>query len=131
EPDLLEIQEAITWASHLVFFYPIWWGEMPALLKGFFDRILLPGFAFKYREGSPLWDRLLAGRSARVFTTIDTPPWYFRWAYGRAGHRVMKSNILDFCGVRPVEIHSLGSVRKSTPEKRARWIARVRSLAAR
>ncbi|MEM8929660.1 MAG: NAD(P)H-dependent oxidoreductase [Acidobacteriota bacterium] len=130
EPDLVELREAITWATHLVFFYPIWWGDMPALLKGALDRILLPGYAFKYRQGSPLWDRLLAGRSARVFTTMDTPPWYFRLVYGGAGHRVMRRNILDFCGIRPVKIHSIGSVRHATPAKRDRWIEMVRSHAA-
>ena len=52
ELDLVAAKEAITWAQHIVFVYPIWWGAMPALLKGFIDRIFLPGFAFKYREGS-------------------------------------------------------------------------------
>ncbi|ENO94605.1 hypothetical protein C662_00210 [Thauera sp. 28] len=52
EPDLVAGQAAITWAQHIVFVYPIWWGAMPALLKGFIDRVFLPGFAFKYREGS-------------------------------------------------------------------------------
>ncbi|MEM9597009.1 MAG: NAD(P)H-dependent oxidoreductase [Acidobacteriota bacterium] len=129
EPDLVELRGAITWATHLAIFYPIWWGEIPALLKGMFDRILLPGYAFKYRKNSPFWDRLLAGRSARVFTTMDTPPWYFRWVYRRPGHRVIRSNILDFCGIRPVKIHSIGSVRKSTPERRARWVEQVRRYA--
>ena len=64
EPDLVTAQAAITWAQHIVFVYPIWWGAMPALLKGFIDRVFLPGFAFKYREGSQFWDRLLSGRSA-------------------------------------------------------------------
>ena len=47
EPDLVAAQQAITWAEHLVFVYPIWWGAMPALLKGFIDRTFLPSFAFK------------------------------------------------------------------------------------
>ena len=62
EPDLQAAQAQITWAEHLVWVYPTWWGAMPALLKGFIDRVFLPGFAFKYRQGSSLWDRLLAGR---------------------------------------------------------------------
>ena len=56
EPDLLEAQRQIHWAEHLVFVYPVWWGGVPALLKGFFDRTFLPGFAFKYRNRSQLWD---------------------------------------------------------------------------
>src|SRR5256885_16433644 len=65
EPDLQRAQADILWASHLAWAYPTWWGGLPALLKGFIDRIFLPGFAFKYRKGSVLWDRLLAGRTAR------------------------------------------------------------------
>ncbi|MCR3782990.1 NAD(P)H-dependent oxidoreductase, partial [Pseudomonas aeruginosa] len=49
EPDLLEAQRQIHWAEHLVFVYPVWWGGLPALLQGFFDRALQPGFAFRYR----------------------------------------------------------------------------------
>ena len=50
EPDLVNAQELIQWSNHIVFVYPNWWGAMPALMKGFFDRVFLPGFAFKYRE---------------------------------------------------------------------------------
>ena len=56
EPDLLAAQADIRWAYHLVWVYPIWWGAMPALLMGFIDRLFLPGYAFKYRQGSSLWD---------------------------------------------------------------------------
>jgi NAD(P)H dehydrogenase (quinone) len=62
EPDLLESWEKIKWAEHLVFVFPIWWGGMPAMLKGFFDRLFLPGFAFQYRENSVWWDKLLDGK---------------------------------------------------------------------
>jgi NAD(P)H dehydrogenase (quinone) len=46
EPDLVMAQEKILWANHIVIIHPVWWGSVPALLKGFFDRVLLPGFAF-------------------------------------------------------------------------------------
>ena len=77
EPDLLQAQANIHWAEHLVLVYPIWWGGIPALLKGFFDRILLPGFAFQYREGKAFPAKLLKGRSAHLLVTMDTPPWYY------------------------------------------------------
>ena len=57
---------ALRCAEALVLVYPTWWGAMPALLKGFFDRVLLPGYAYRYRRDSPWWDKLLAGRSARA-----------------------------------------------------------------
>ncbi len=122
EPDLAAAQAAIAWAQHLVFVYPVWWGAMPALLKGFIDRVFLPGFAFKYRSGSPLWDRLLAGRSAHLFVTMDSPPWYYRWVYRMPGHQQMKRTILEFSGVKPVRISSFGPVRGSSGRQRERWL---------
>jgi len=126
EPDLKEAQAHIKWAQHIVFVYPIWWGTMPALLKGFIDRIFLPGFAFNYREGSLLWDGLLTGRSAHLLVTMDAPPWFFRWVYRMPGHNQMKRAVLGFSGIKSVKITSLGPVKGATQEKRRRWLDQVR-----
>lgn len=131
EPDLLMARDALTWAQHIVFVYPIWWGAMPALLKGFIDRVFLPGFAFKYRTGSPFWDRLLTGRSAHLLVTMDTPPWYFRWIFRQPGHNQMKRTILEFSGVKPVKVSSFGSIKASTPERRENWLKEVAELGRR
>lgn len=131
EPDLVAAQAALTWAQHLVFVYPIWWGAMPALLKGFIDRVFLPGFAFKYREGSLLWDRLLTGRSAHLLVTMDTPPWYFRWVYRMPGHNQMKRTILEFSGIRPVTISSFGPIKTSTPMRREKWLKQAKAYGRR
>jgi NAD(P)H dehydrogenase (quinone) len=128
EEDLIEAQKLISWADHLVFVYPTWWGAMPAILKGFIDRVFLPGFAFKYRENSNLWDKLLNGRSAHLIVTMDTPSWYNRWIYRRAGHNVMKRNILQFCGITPVRVTEIGPVKPSSPELRAKWLNKVKAL---
>ncbi len=127
EPDVQRAQELIIWADHLVFVYPTWWGTMPALLKGFIDRVFISGFSFRYRENSRLWDRLLTGRSARVIVTMDAPPWYYRLVYGSPGHKAMKRATLKFCGVKPVRVSSFGSVKKSKPEQRQHWLEKVRS----
>lgn len=125
EPDLVTAQAAITWAQHIVFVYPIWWGAMPALLKGFIDRVFLPSFAFRYREGSQFWDRLLSGRSAHLLVTMDTPPWYFRWVYRMPGHNQMKRTILEFSGIKPVTVSSFGPIKGSSQQKREKWLAQV------
>lgn len=129
ELSLQGAQDDILWAQHLVFVYPTWWGALPALLKGFIDRVFLPGFAFSYRENSPWWDRLLAGRSAHLVVTMDTPPWYYRWIYRMPGHHQMKKTILEFCGIKPVIITSFGPVRSSTARQRERWLANIKQLA--
>ncbi|WP_025027943.1 NAD(P)H-dependent oxidoreductase [Caldalkalibacillus mannanilyticus] len=130
ENELLEAQEMIRWADHLIFVYPIWWGSTPAVLKGFIDRVFLPGFAFKYRQHSPLWDKLLLGKSAHLIVTSDTPAWYNRLVYHRAGLNVMKRNVLHFCGIKPVRITEIGPIRPSTSDQRDKWISHVRELGA-
>lgn len=127
EPDLLAAQEAIRRAEHLVLIYPTWWGGMPALMKGFFDRAFLPGFAFRYRPGSPWWDKLLAGRTAHVIATMDTPPWYYRLVYGSPGHRQTVRTILRFCGIQPVRVTSLGPVKDAPEASKSKWLARARA----
>jgi putative NADPH-quinone reductase len=125
EPDLVAAQADLLWAEHLVWVYPIWWGAMPALMKGFIDRVLLPGFAFKYRQGSSLWDKLLLGRTAELLVTMDSPPWYFRWVTRMPGHHQMKKAILEFCGISPVRVHNFGPVRTADAAQRSRWLAHV------
>ncbi len=128
EPDLAKAQEDISWADHLVLIYPNWWSTFPALMKGFIDRTFLPGFAFKYRKGSFLGDKLLKGRSARIIVTMDTPPWYYWLVYRRPGHNAMKHGILEFCGIRPVGVTTIGSLKISTEREREKWIARIENL---
>jgi NAD(P)H dehydrogenase (quinone) len=128
EPDLEKAQQDILWAEHIVFVYPIWWATMPALLKGFLDRVFLPGFAFKYKKDSPWWDKLLKGKSARLITTMDAPLLYFWMVYFNAGHKAMKKATLEFCGIKPVNITSFSQVKFSTEEKRQKWLEKVEAL---
>lgn len=128
EPDLVKMQEAILKADHLVFVYPNWWGTYPALLKGFFDRVFLPGFAFKYRENSLFWDKLLKGKSARLIVTMDTPKWYYSLVYRSPGHHSLKKGILQFCGIKPIRITSFGPVKTSDEKQRQKWIKQIEKL---
>ena len=128
EPDLAEAQQTIQWADVLVFAYPTWWGAPPALLKGFVDRVFLPGFAFSYRENSKFWDRLLTGRSGRLLVTMDTPGWYYRWVVRQPGHQMRRRSILGFSGVTPVRVSRFGAVRGSSDDTRRRWLDQARAL---
>ncbi len=131
EPDLVQAQEWITWADHLVLVYPTWWGSVPAYFKGFIDRVFLPGFAFKKHESGPWWDKLLSGKSARLITTLDTPGWYFRIFFGNAGHKVMKKMVLNFTGIKPVRITHIAPVRHSSASWRSKWLTKVERLGQR
>ncbi|MDN4088680.1 NAD(P)H-dependent oxidoreductase [Paenibacillus polymyxa] len=128
EPDLIQAQELIKWAEHLVFVFPIWWGSLPALMKGFIDRTFVPGFAFKYQKGKPLPDKLLKGRTARLITTMDGPHWYYRFFQGQPGHRMMKDSTLHLCGVKPVRSTTIDLMNKRTDQQRNEWLSKVEQL---
>jgi putative NADPH-quinone reductase len=128
EPDLLNAKEAIMAADHLVFVYPTWWATFPALLKGFIDRVFLPGFAFKYRDNSVFWDKLLKGKTARLIVTMDAPAWYYWLVNKSPGHNAMKKGTLEFCGVKPVKVTTFGPVKTAKARAYQKWIKKVEQL---
>ncbi len=131
EPDLLHAWELIQWAEHLVWIHPVWWGGLPAMMKGFIDRVFLPGFAFRYREKSLFWDKLLKGKSARIITTLDQPGWVYRLLFGRPSVNQLKKSTLEFCGIKPVSVTYVGIVKTSDETKRAKWLDQIRGLGRR
>lgn len=128
EPDLVKAWEVIQWADHLVWIHPVWWGGFPALMKGFIDRLFLPGMAYKYRENSVWWDKLLKGKTAHIITTLDQPGWYYRLFFGRPSVNQLKKSILEYCGVKPVKLTYIGIIRNSKDEQRSQWLKKVKEL---
>ena len=97
-------------------------------MKGFLDRVLLPGFAFKKRDGSVWWDKFFVGKTARIISTMDQPSWYYRLVNGRPSHISMKRLTMNFIGVKSVKVTSIGPLRLSTEEFRKKWLERVERL---
>ncbi len=128
EPDLRMAQQKIAWADHLVWVYPTWWGDSPALLKGFIDRTFMPGFAFKYHKDSVWWDRLLKGKSARIITTMDAPGWWHYLMHFAPGINALKRATLHFSGVNPVKTTIIGNIRTSSLPQRQKWLERIQKL---
>jgi NAD(P)H dehydrogenase (quinone) len=128
EPDLMDVQEKIKWAEHLVWIYPVWWGSVPAIMKGFIDRVFLPGFAFQKRENSVWWDKLLKNKSARIISTLDQPPWYYWMVYRQPSYHAMKKLTLQFCGISPVRTTTIGPIRLSKESYRQNWLKKVEKL---
>jgi putative NADPH-quinone reductase len=131
EPDLEAALQAIGAAAHVVLVTPMWWGGLPARAKGFFDRAFLPGRTFypRIRKGG-LPKPLLAGRTARLVMTSDTPGFWFRLMYGQALRKQVERQILSFCGLKPQGFTHFSPVEHSTAEIRARWLERARAIGA-
>ena len=128
EPDLKHACSQIERAVHVSWFFPTWWGGPPALLKGFVDRTFLPGWAFAYKKGSALPATLLAGRSARVVTTMDSPNfWYWLW-HRSSVHTAFVNATLRFVGFGPVHSTTLFSQKSRTAAQRAAWLGKLRQL---
>ncbi len=128
EPDLLDAWEKIKWADHLVWVHPVCWGGLPAITKGFIDRVFLPGFAFQPRENSVWWDKLLKGKTAHIITTLDQPSWYYRLAFGRPSVNQLKKSTLEFCGVKPVKVTYIGPVKNASVLERTKWLDKAEQL---
>ena len=127
-PEIAAAQEAIRWAEHLVIVYPLWLGTMPALLKGFFEQVLRPGFA--HRTDARGWQALLKGRSARIVVTMGMPALVYRWYFGAHGLKSLERSILAFVGIGPIRETLIGMIGSLNERKRKAWLEKLRALGA-
>lgn len=125
-------QEAIGRATHLVVIYPLWLGAMPALLKGFLEQVMTPGFAYTMAGAAHgRWTKGLKGKSARIIVTMGMPAFIYRWYFGAHSLKSLRRNILGFCGVGPIRTTLFGGIEAVADAKRKRWLAEVRDLGRR
>ncbi|MGC4036567.1 MAG: NAD(P)H-dependent oxidoreductase [Chitinophagaceae bacterium] len=128
EEDLVASQQLISWADHVVMAYPNWWGFMPAITKGFIDRIFLPGFAFKHHSGKIFPEKLLKGKGMRLLVTMDTPKWWFYLIYRASQYQILKDIVFGYVGFDPIRFSTFGFIRKSTDKLRSSWLKKVEQL---
>ena len=126
-PAIAAAQDSIRWANHLVVIFPLWLGDMPAVLKAFFEQALRPGFAFTYRpSGFPI--QHMTGRSARIVITMGMPAFIYRWYFRAHGLKNLKRNVLRFVGFAPVRDILVGRVGTRSPKSIARALEQVKQL---
>lgn len=123
--DILSAQELIVWADHIVLFFPLWMGTVPAQLKAFLEQTFRPSFMDAKPGGC------LHGKSVRVVVTMGMPAVVYRWYFGAHGLKNLQRNILKFCGAKPVRTTMIGSVESLSEVKRQRWLAKLARLGAR
>lgn len=127
---IADAQTTLAWAEHWTIVYPLWLGIAPALLQGFFEQTLRPGFAFDYLPKGR-WRKRLGGRSARVVVTMGMPAFVYRWFYGAHSLKAFERNALGFVGIGPIRSSLIGMAASPDPARHERWLARMRDLGRR
>ncbi|HOW28580.1 MAG TPA: NAD(P)H-dependent oxidoreductase [Elusimicrobiota bacterium] len=120
----------ITEADGIVIVHPNWWGQPPAMLKGWVDRVLCMGVAYRFTEndkGEGVPVGLLKARTAVLFNTSNTPADREQAVFGDPLDNLWKRCILDFCGIKNVHRAMFGVVIVSTPAQRETWLEEVRA----
>ena len=132
EPVLETFLEDLEWADHVVMAAPLWWGSVPAKLKGLFDRMLIPGRAFDTRNTTAMGlpKPLLTGKTGRIIITADTPRWLLRLAYGNAMLRQLAAQVFGFVGIRPTRFTYFSGTSHPKPGAVDRWVSRVEKIGA-
>jgi len=125
---LAPAQRDIAWAEHLLLFFPLWLGDMPALLKGFLEQVARPGFAFKRDSRNPFTAKALGGRSARLVVTMGMPALVYRFYFRAHSVKSLERNILGFVGIAPVRETLIGGAAELGEAARAKWLATLGRL---
>ncbi|WP_217180657.1 NAD(P)H-dependent oxidoreductase [Streptomyces sp. AC495_CC817] len=128
EPDLVEAKAALHAAANVVVATPLWWGSVPAVLKGFFDRALLPQQEYRYTPaGLPVG--MLAANRGRLLLLADTP-WFYAPITGLPAQTQVARNTLRLCGIRSVRTHRMLGVKTASTVKIDGWLERAARLGA-
>jgi putative NADPH-quinone reductase len=125
---LAAAQQDIAWAQHIVIVFPLWLGDMPALLKGFLEQVARPGFAFHPEGKNPLANKGLIGRSARVVVTMGMPALIYRFYFRAHSLKSLERNILGFVGIAPIHETLIGRIGDLGDKQRADWLAKLEKL---
>jgi putative NADPH-quinone reductase len=123
---LKPVQNDLLWAEHLVVFFPLWAGDMPALLKGFFEQLMRPSFS---GEHASFFDKkILSGRSARVVVTMGMPAIIYRWYFRAHGVKSLDRNLLGIVGIAPVHKTLIGATGNMKAANAANWLSKLKRL---
>lgn len=128
---LQKAQDDIAWSQHIVLFFPLWLGDMPALLKGFLEQVARPGFAFRKSSDNPFGQKGLTGRSARVVVTMGMPALVYRFYFRAHSVKSLERNILGFVGIAPVHETLIGAVDSLGEDGRLAWAGKMAALGRR
>lgn len=127
DPKVIEYSNRIKSADHLVFIFPIWWELMPAMTKGFIDKVIFPGVAYDYTNKNntrmkPLWENL---KGVTLITTMNTPQWLYLLLFGNAIKKAMIAGTFWKIGFKNRKWISFNQVKMVSVDKRKKWLSQL------
>jgi len=126
DPNREKFQEKIKWADELVFIFPIWWGNMPAILKNFIDTNFWAGFAYKFQKWHAIPIKLLEWKTAKIYTTCDwTAIIYNNMLCPMYLEQYLKSYILWIFWIEVTEYELISKMRKRTEEEKKDFLKKI------
>lgn len=127
DPQVADYGRRLEQAEHAVFIFPIWWELMPALMKGFVDKVIFPGIAYEQTDGrgSGMVTRLQKLRGLTVITTMNTPSLIYRLLFGNAIKKALLLGTFWKIGIKNRKWISLTNVKSCTQERRRNWLREI------
>ena len=129
DPVIKQHCDELVAADGYVVVHPNWWGQPPAMLKGWIDRVLRQGVAYQFGDAGAVIEQL-TGKTAVVFTTSNTPCDMELERFGDPLENLWKTCIFGFCGVHDFHRRNFESIIISTSEQRRAWLDQVRATIA-
>lgn len=128
DPQVIEYKKRLDIADHLIFIFPIWWELMPAMTKGFIDKVIFPGVAYDHKTKGfglvPLFKNL---NGITVITTMNTPSFLYWLFFGNAVQRAIIRGTFWKVGYKNRKWISLNMVKMVSEKKRRKWLAKLES----
>jgi NAD(P)H dehydrogenase (quinone) len=124
DPKVIEYSDRIKNADYLVLVFPIWWELMPAMMKGFIDKVVFPGLAYDYTNSNntrmkPLWDNI---KGVTMITTMNTPNWLYYVLFSNAIKKALLLGVFWKIGFKNRKWLSFNQVKMVSDEKRKKWL---------
>lgn len=123
DPKVIEYQERIRQADHLVFAFPIWWEAMPALTKGFIDKVIIKNFAYSEPPNQWRWENKLPNiKQVTLITGISTPKWAYRVFFSNAVYKILLRGTFQKIGIKKIRWFNLDTSKNTARNKREQWL---------
>lgn len=126
DPMVKDYQTRVNNADRLFFIFPVWWYDIPAILKGFLDKVLLKDWAYEISETGIPKGKLTFIKKATIISTMKSPKWYYWLLYRNSIKHSFIKGTLKFCGIKNIQWMNITNIENMGDKKRKQWLEKIR-----